>query len=195
MWGYAPYTDLSTGVTTVSDQWNWYFETFRFPGRRMDWGTLKGAPYGYPWDFTPTSEGEGQIRLQWPATKVDGLWMVTYDADERPLPREHGDVPLRGRRAGTRCLRSTAMTWYRPKAQDLAHWYGHKNIWTISESGDFRPGSKYHYVPSLVGVVNDAKRGPSSGPKEGIQTIGYKATMLFPQNLLMTSSSRQGRTR
>ena len=187
VWGYAPYTDLSTGVTTVSDQWNWYFDPFRFPGNKNTWGTLKGTPYGYSWDFTPTSEGQGQIRLQWPARKVDGVWMVTYDLANSPKPANMETYLFVGSAWDT-VFEEYGWAWYKPKAQDLATWYGHKNVWAISESGDFKPGSTYHYVPVLVGVVNDAKRGPSSGPKEGIQTIGYKATMWFPQNLFMSSA-------
>jgi len=187
VWGYAPYTDTSVGMT-VSDRWNWRSETFRFPGTRSGWGALKGAPYGNSWDFTPTSEGEGQIRLQWPATKVGDQWTVTYDATNAPYPANMETYLYAGPSWGM-VFEERGYDWYAPQAQDSGQWYGHKNTWTVSESGDFRPWVKYHYVPSLVGFVNDATLGPGSGPKEGISTIGYKATVFFPQNLRITSSS------
>ena len=80
--------------------------------------------------------------------------------------------------------------WYAPQAQDSGQWYGHKNTWTISESGDFRPWVKYHYVPSLVGVVNDATLGPEQRPeKRASRPSATRRPCSSPQNLRITSSS------
>ena len=109
VWGYAPYTDLSTGVATVSDQWNWYFETFRFPGNKKHVGHPQGCAVrllvGLHADVRRPGPDPAPVAGAQGRRRVDGH----LRRDERPQPREHGDVPLRGLPAGTRCSRSTAI--------------------------------------------------------------------------------------
>jgi len=190
VWGYTPYTDVTADSAAVDYQWNYYFDTFRFPGGRDDWGTLKGAPYGGKFDFMPTSEGPGQVNLEWPAAKdkTTGEWAVTYDPVNAGRPSNLESYLFVGADWDT-VFEEYGYSWYRPRAQDGATWYGHKNLFTVSEASSTAvPMKNYHFVPSLVGVVNDPKLGPGgSGIKEGISTVGYKASCFFPQNLRISS--------
>lgn len=191
VWGYTPYTDTSSDSAAVDYQWNYYFDPFRFPGKKTDWASLKGAPYGLKWDFMPTSEGAGEVRLQWPAKKVDGKWAVTYDPVNAGRPANMETYLYVGLDWDT-VFEAYGYTWYRPKSQDGGTWYGHKNAFDVSAaSASAKPMKMYHYVPSCVGVVENPALGPFGGMREGISTIGYKATISFPQNLRMVSAPRR----
>lgn len=187
--GYTPFTDVESGIVTPSDRWNWWYEPFRFPGKKDEWGKIKGAPYGSYWDFKPTSEGTAEARLQWPAKQdADGKWAVTYDPVNAARPANMESYMFVGS-DWNEVFAIYDWAYYRPPKQENGAWYGHRTEFDVDEAHAYqRPRQTFHFVPSLVGVVNNAKVGPLSGPKEGKSTIGYKATITYPENLRFRSA-------
>jgi len=61
----------------------------------------------------------------------------------------------------------------------------------------FRPSRVYHYDPVLWMVSSQPALGPAAPPATGTRKVGYKATLLIPQNLRFagaTAKVRHGRT-
>jgi hypothetical protein len=76
-------------------------------------------------------------------------------------------------------------------------WYGLQGDFEVQASGPWLPRRTFHYVPVLwlAGAqpyaVAPAQPGP---PATGRRTVGYKATLLIPQNLRLTSASAKVRS-
>ena len=80
-----------------------------------------------------------------------------------------------------------------------ADWYGLQGSFTVGADGPWLPRATYHYVPVLWLAAREpfslapAAAGP---PATGVSTVGYKATVLIPQNLRLASATakvRKGR--
>ena len=78
-------------------------------------------------------------------------------------------------------------------------WYGLQGAFAVQAGGAWLPRRTYHYVPVLwlAGAqpytAAPAQPGP---PATGLRTVGYKATLLIPQNLRLASATpkvRRGR--
>ena len=78
-------------------------------------------------------------------------------------------------------------------------WYGLQGGFAVQAAGPWLPRQTYHYVPVLwlaaaqPYAAAPAQPGP---PATGLRTVGYKATLLIPQNLRLASATpkvRRGR--
>ena len=78
-------------------------------------------------------------------------------------------------------------------------WYGLQGGFAVQADGQWTPGQTYHYVPVLwLAAAPPYAAAPASPgpPATGRQTVGYKATLLIPQNLRLASATprvRRGR--
>lgn len=181
VWGYYPQIDLSVGSDTT-DPGNYYIQSFRRPAGATSWTRLDGANYGYPYDFIPTSVGQGEAWLEWPADVVGKA--VQYDPVKAPSPAnmeqylyadadwrmvfgDHGDA-----------------NWSPAPQGDPPIWYGLRDMFAVEDGGDLgRPLRVMHYVPSLYLVASDPTLGGLAAPKLGKSTVGFKATLIWPENL------------
>ena len=212
--GYFPRIAFDpVGANDVASVWNWYREIVHYPqhGRRQ----IFGAPYDAAFDLTPTSSGTAYLQLRAPwnagATVVnDGAGGTA--APWQPLP-DYLD-PSRQRPNFDQYL--YPRDWSAEGAIWDQDWYGDSHrlgvsthgglppivmapdpSWTRALSQAFRiepeglrpPGTKWHYVPMVWLASSDSAGGASAPPVEGMATIGYLATLLFPQNLWLDRSA------
>lgn len=190
--GYYPQIDLSVSQTTNAKD-NFYFESFRMPRSKTAWKTLSGTPYGKPWDFIPTSLGTASVGLEWPASVVDKE--VTYDLDNAPSPANYESYVYAGVDWDT-VFEAYGDSYFTPPAQAAMMptwplpWYGHFNTIAITpgEVGENAgpPMLTYHFIPSLYLAAADPMVGANGALKTGITTVGYKATLVYPENLRIT---------
>ena len=178
----------------------------RRPGRTPP-SAVAGAPYGGPFDFTPTSQGRVETRLQYPADPVrktvapaspalaacfeqyvyPPLWEPEDGAIpvSQPADYSHWDLFGLNRHAAA------------PLAGD--DWYGLQGDFVVQAAGPWLPRQTYHYVPVLwLAAAQPYAAAPAQpgAPATGRQTVGYKATLLVPQNLRLAAASarvRRGR--
>ena len=198
--GYLP--RVGGGSTDTTSEATFRRLRFRAPAS----GTLRvaGAPYGGAFDLTPTSQGLVECRLQYPADVAKQtvsppsaslaasfeqyvyppLWDPEGDAIPvgQPTDYSHWDLFGQNRHAAA------------PLAGD--DWYGLQGGFAVQASGPWLPRQAYHYVPVLwlaaaqPYAVAPAQPGP---PATGLQTVGYKATLLIPQDLRLASATRRVR--
>ena len=198
--GYLPRAAAGSLDTTSPDTLT--RETLRIPASASAWKKMSGAPYGGPWDFKPTSQGTVSCRLQYPAdAKARTLtpasaampesfeqyvYPADWDADaalplSQPTELSHWDL------------------WSHPHAGApvwSGDWYGVDGGFLIDRAGTWRPSLLYHYDPALWMVSSVPADGPSAPPATGTRKIGYKATLLIPQDARLrsaTSKVRRGR--
>jgi len=180
--------------TNTTDPWNYYLQRYRKPAKPDQYITLRGPRYGYPYDFRPTSVGKVEAHLEWPADVVNK--QVLYTADDynnwiRPANMEQ--YMYYGPDWDT-VWENYGDTNWRPPKQDGGAWYGLKNPTPKQTQGTSRDGLQpmvmWHYVPSLYMVAADPTQGPFGGPKLGISTIGFKATLIYPENLRIASAPK-----
>jgi hypothetical protein len=180
--GYYPQIDLTVGVG-VSNQWNYYIQSYRKPSSSKDWINLKGAQYGGPYDFTPTSAGTVQAMLQWPANVTNKT--VDYDPVNAAAPANMEQYMYSGSNWNFVFDNYGSANWSPP---DQGGWYGLLDDSVDDESFEEynKPLRMMHYVPSLYLVAND----PAVGwpPKTGVSRMGFKATLLYPENLRFKSA-------
>jgi hypothetical protein len=78
-------------------------------------------------------------------------------------------------------------------------WYGLQGAFAVQAGGQWVPGQPYHYVPVLwLAAARPYATAPAlpGPPATGLVTVGYKATLLIPQNLRLASATprvRKGR--
>jgi hypothetical protein len=173
--------------------------TLQLPASARAWKSIAAAPCGGPWDLTPTSQGTASFRLQYPAdakarrlTPLSPAMPVSFeqyvypadwDADaalplSQPTELSHWDLwshPYAG-----------APVW-------SGDWYGVDGSFLVDRAGTWRPLASYHYDPSLWMVSSVPALGPAAPPATGLRTVGYKATLLIPQNLRLASATKKVR--
>ncbi|HSL96189.1 MAG TPA: hypothetical protein VLA35_09795 [Thermoleophilia bacterium] len=185
VWGYYPQIDLETD-DSVYESWNYYLQSYRFPLSSTSWAKMTGPRYGGPYDFRPTSAGEGACQLEWPADVVNKV--VTYDPVNKPMPFCVEQYLY----AGTYWDEVLANWWtgdpenYLP--EDQGGWYGFYDTYDVAVSADEAWDDIWaqrlaHYVPSLFLAYADPLLGPDGGLKTGRSTMGFKATLYWPENL------------
>lgn len=184
--GYYPQIDLSVGSDT-RNMWNYYLQSFRKPASVKSWIWLDGANYGYPYDFMPTSVGTGEARLEWPADIVKK--QVTYDPVNKPSPANMEQYMYSGSNWNTVFENYGDANWSPPAQGDPPQWYGLLDTFAVEDGGGLgRPLRMMHYVPSLYLVASDPTMGGLAAPKVGKTTVGYKATLIWPENLRLKSA-------
>ena len=200
--GYLP--RVAAGSTDTTSAATFTRRSFRAPAAAGATLKVAGAPYGGPFDLTPTSQGQVECRLQYPAnvarrtvTPASGalaasfeqyvyppLWDPQGDAVPVSQPTDYSHWDLFGRQ------RHAAA----PLTGD--DWYGLQGGFAVQAAGPWVPQQAYHYVPVLwlaaaqPFAVAPAQPGP---PATGLRTVGYKATLLIPQNLRLASATRRVR--
>lgn len=186
VWGYYPQIDLSVGSAT-NNQWNYYIQSWRKPSSSKDWLWLDGANYGTPYDFTPTSTGTGEAWLQWPANVTNKT--VDYDPVNAPSPANMEQYMYSGSNWNTVFEDYGDANWSPAPQGDPVLWYGLRDTFDVEDGGDLgRPLRMMHYVPSLYLVASDATQGGLAPPKTGVSKMGYKATLVWPENLWFKSA-------
>jgi hypothetical protein len=187
IWGYASQTDLTAGYgSSTTSEDNFYLERFKYPA--IGTKRLVGVPYGSPWDFKVTSEGTIKTDLQFPADVATKT--VTYDRVNAPKPAVWEQYLYAGAAWETVISRYvTPSPQWTPKRYGTApdYWYGWSDSVDVTETDDFaKPNIMYHYYPDLVLKAGDPAQGGYAPLAEGIQTMGYKATLTYPCNLVLS---------
>ncbi len=203
--GYVPRT--KTGQTDTTSESTFTRVDFSVPAKAKAVIKVTGAPYGGPFDLTPTSEGQVECRLQYPADaaarKVRSATTSLQAAFEQyvypPLWEPEGDqVPLAQTIGyGNWDLYDLNRHAALPLSGD--DWYGLQGSFAVQAAGPWVPRSTFHYVPVLwlAGAAPYAQAPAQPGPPAvGRRTVDYKATLLVPQNLRLASATprvRKGR--
>jgi hypothetical protein len=181
LWGYYPRIDLDVGSSPSFD-WNYHLEEFRYPTEPGDRAGIRGPDYGDPYDFRPTSLGDGECRLEWPAEIVDGEWQVTYDPTAAPMPADVEQYLYAGQRWAEVARHYGKVENHLPGPLPDGG-YGLSDAFTVARSGAVTPMRLLHYVPSLFLAYADPLQGPNGGVRVGETTLGFKATLTYPENL------------
>ncbi len=181
LWGYYPRIDLAVG-SSPSYEWNYHLEEFRYPTEPGDHASISGPVYGHPYDFRPTSLGDGECRLEWPAEIVDGGWQVTYDPAAAPMPADVEQYLYAGYRWDEVARHYGGVENHLPAPLPDGG-YGLSDTFTVARNGLVTPMRLLHYVPSLFLAYADPLAGPDGGPRVGETTLGFKATLTYPENL------------
>lgn len=194
--GYYPQIDLDTDED-VYVNWNYYLQQYRLPLSSTSWAKLTGPRYGGPYDFRPTSAGEGACRLEWPADVVDEV--VTYDPAAAPMPfcveqylyaGVYWDEVLAnwftGDPGDTENFLPTL--WEEDLLGPTDEWYGFNDTYEVATDAYSALAPIWaqrlaHYVPSLFLAYARPDLGPDGGLKTGRSTMGYKVTLYWPENL------------
>lgn len=185
--GYYPQIDLSVSADT-RNQWNYYLEGYRKPAKKDAWTSLYGPRWGGAYAMTPTSVGEGKAELEWPAdadkktvSTDHSLGLMPSNMEQYMYSGEDYDEVFPGNYGD--------QNWS-PPALDATRW-GLTNTFSVAEPGGSIVAAPKHtmwYVPSLYLVSSDKTLGPFAPPKLGKSTVGYKATISYPENLRKISA-------
>ena len=203
--GYLPRT--SAGSTDTTSDATFTRFSFATPASARASIAVAGASYGGPFDLTPTSQGEVACRLQYPADAgkrvvepaspslkasfeqyvYPPLWEPEGAAIpvSQPTDPSHWDLYDLNRHAAA------------PLAGD--DWFGLQGGFAVRAAGPWTPRQTYHYVPVLwLSAAQPYASAPAQPgpPATGLRTVGYKATLLIPQNLRLasvTAKVRRGR--
>lgn len=190
--GYLPRT--VAGSVDATSEATFTRDFFRAPAKASATLSVAGAPYRGPFDFTPTSQGRVECRLQYPAdaaARTVALPSTALSAsfEQYVFPplweREGGAIPV------SQPVEYSHWDLYdlnRHSAAPLAgdDWYGLQGDFVVQSPGPWLPRRTFHYVPVLWLAAGQpyatapAQPGP---PATGRRTVGYKATLLVPQNL------------
>jgi hypothetical protein len=198
--GYLP--RVKTGQTDTTSESSATRRDFRQPARRKSSIRIEGPAYGGPFDLTPTSEGQVECRLQYPADaarrKVAPATAALKAAFEQyvypPLwEPEGGQIPLAQTISyGNWDLLGANRHNAVPLRGD--DWCGLQAGFAVQSAGAWRPQVTYHYVPvvwlAAAAPYSQAPAQPGP-PATGLRTVGYKATLLVPQNLRFASVSAE----
>jgi len=187
VWGYVPQVDGFAGYGwNTTSPWNYWNQTFRLPGGKS-WVTLNGCPYGGPYDFTPTSLGNCEFRLQWPANTT--THEVTYDPVAAPQPANWEQYDYVGADWNTFMEDYGDGNWginLNPHTDGGTVWYGLLDDMLTNSDSILMA---HHYVTSFYIMGSDPMQGPLAPPALGKSTMGFKATIFWPENLRMTAPS------
>ena len=192
IWGYSPQTDLTAGHgPSPTEVLNLRYETWSYPKPSIGWLSLAGRRYGNPFDFTPTSEGALSCDLTWPATVATKTVSPALSLGQQPAAMEQTMYAGLNWDAMVVDDHDTALSNFTPPSWGSGPetWWGLHSTIALSEAGAPNlPNVVYHYVPDLFLVADDPLVGPTSGFKEGVRTVGYKATLTYPANLWISSA-------
>lgn len=188
VWGYYPQIDLEVGPSTTN-QWNYYLQPFRMPAKKTAWKKISGAIYGYPYDFKPTSLGEGVCELEWPA---DVAAKTVSDDISMGLMPANLEQYLYGGAFWDTIFEDYGDGNWLPPAIDATR-YGLHDTFTVQDGGYAAPQKMLHYVPSVYLIASDPAMGPFAEPKLGTRRMGYKATIVYPENLRLVSGTSRVR--
>jgi hypothetical protein len=147
---------------------------------------VSGAAFGNPFDYVPTSVGAVSAALEWPANVATKR--VTYDPVARPQPANFGHYGFAGTALDPVFASFGPADWSPPVHGDPPSWYGLSASYTVAPSTPTAPGRLEHYVPVLFLAAKDPAAGPIGGLRTGVTTVGYRATLDFPQNLYLASA-------
>ena len=206
--GYYPRADISGGELDVAGAYNWYRSTFRFPKSSNDWQKIHGAPYGVPFDFTPTSQGSGWMQLRYPWNPNTQQPKPSYsdplkqyaNFDQYLYPNdwsENGaiwDYDWSGTSHWRQTSRHGALP---PVSLDAKLSRGLSYQFQVAKGSFKPPHDMLHYIPVLWMVSSDATQGKSAPPATGLSTVGYRADLFYPQNNYLKkwpSSVKKGAT-
>jgi hypothetical protein len=200
--GYLPRTDAGSTDTTSEDTFTRF--AFRTPGSAKKTITVAGAPYGGAFNLTPTSRGQVECRLQYPADArartvpaATPALAASFEQYVYPYLWEPvgGQIPL--------AQPTDPSHWdlygqNRHTAAPLtgADWYGLQGGFAVQAGGPWQPRSTYHYVPVLwLAAASPYAAAPAAPgpPATGLRAVGYKATLLIPQNLRLASATKKVR--
>lgn len=186
--GYYPQIDLAVSADTITTD-NYYLKSFRRPADAETWTTLDGPDYGYPYDFVPTSVGLGEVRLEWPANVQTKR--VIYDPEHAPSPANMESYLYAGSSWETVFQDFGESNWTPP---DQGGWHGLRDTFLVEDGGRLaRPLRMLHWVPSLFLKASDETLGPLAPPRCGKSTVGFKGTLLYPENLRLASAPQSVR--
>ena len=200
--GYLP--RVAGGSTDTTSPGTFARLPFRAPASARAKLKVAGAPYGGAFNLTPTSQGQAECRLQYPADVVkqtvsppSAALAASFEQYVYPplWDPEGGAIPVA---QPTDYAHWDLFDQNRHAAAPLAgdDWYGLQGDFAVQAAGPWVPGRAYHYVPVLwlaaaqPYAVAPGQPGP---PATGLQTVGYKATLLIPQNLRLASATRRVR--
>lgn len=200
--GYLPRTRAGSTDTTAEGTFTRL--EFARPASARRSIAVAGAPYGGPFDVTPTSQGVVECRLQYPADverrtvpAVTPALAASFEQYVYPYLWEPqaGQVPLS---QPTDYAHWDLAGENRHTAAPLAgdDWYGLQGSFVAQAAGPWTPRVTYHYVPVLwLAAQPPYAQAPAAvgPPATGLVTVGYKATLLVPQNLRITSVARKVR--
>jgi hypothetical protein len=203
--GYLPRT--TAGQTDTTSESTFTRLDFSAPAKAKSSIKVTGAPYGGPFDLTPTSEGQVECRLQYPADAVARKVLPATTALQAAFEQyvypplwepEGGQIPLAQTISyGNWDLYDANRHAAAPLGGD--DWYGLQGGFAVQAAGVWRPQETLHYVPVLwLAAAAPYAQAPArpGPPATGLQTVDYKATLLVPQNLRLASATpkvRRGR--
>lgn len=182
LWGYYPQIDLEVGTSTTN-QWNYYMQPWRMPAKSSEYKKIAGAIYGYPYDFRPTSEGNGRCELEWPADIANKT--VSNDHALGLMPSNLEQYVYAGANWDTVFENYGDQNWT-PGALGGGR-FGLGNGFAVTEGEFAAPQVMLHYIPSVYLISSDKTQGPFVEPKLGINREYFKATITYPENLRLTS--------
>lgn len=192
--GYYPRIVDPVENPSTTDAFNYYLRRYRKPARARRWITIHGPEYGYPYSFRPTSVGKVEARLEWPADVVKRRVLYTAGEYRDHIAPADMEQHMYYGPAWDIVWENLGGTDWRPPQQDDGAWFGLKNPAPGEPQGTSRDGYQpfvaWHYVPSLYLVASDPLLGPDGGPKLGVSTVGFRATLTYPENLRIASAPR-----
>jgi hypothetical protein len=183
--GYYPQVDFDYGLGwDTTNAWNVYWQSFSKP-----WTWLSGPSYGYPFNFTPTSEGTATVQLDFPVDPATGTPITSP-----PFASNWESYIYAGR------------NW-----DAVIEDYGHNSNYVsplvdpfaVTEgqtptAGAAPPMLVEHFIPTLylpssttdpVGTPLPPDYTSTAAPRLGKTTLAYKGTLTYPENLTMTGVS------
>jgi hypothetical protein len=194
--GYYPRVAFDPGNlpgNTIDGTYNWFRGKFTYP--KTGKTAIYSAPYGYGFDFTPTSQGKGYMNTRYPFNPKT----------KQPLP-EYTDPTMQAASMDQYLYESgwseNGALWDMANTSGAAHWIQNHTqggtppfmapdaSWTrrISAGFDVKndtakpPNKVLHYVPCVWEVALDPSLGPDGGLKVGMSTVGFLGSILYPQN-------------
>jgi hypothetical protein len=196
--GYLPRT--RTGQTDTSSESTFTRVDFSAPAKAKASIKVTGAPYGGAFDLTPTSEGQVDCRLQYPAdaaarTVQPATAALPAAFEQYVYPSlwepEGGQIPL------AQTISYANWDLYEANRHASAplsgdDWYGLQGGFAVQAAGPWRPLVAYHYVPVLwLAAAAPYAQAPArpGPPATGLRTVEYKATLLVPQDLRLASAT------
>jgi hypothetical protein len=204
--GYVPSASGSSSDTTSEATFT--RSAFQTPASLTKSIAVSGAAYGGPFDFTPTSAGQVECRLQYPADPgkktVDAaspalkasfeqyVYPPFWEPEDGAVPVSQPTDPSHWDLYGQNRHAAAPLTG--------GDWYGLQGAFVVQPDGPWTQGLAYHYVPVLwLAAAQPYATAPArpGAPATGLRTIGYKATLLIPQNLRLASATpkvRKGRS-